>query len=87
MATRSIQLPQAALLVIDVQVGMDAPERPPRNNPDAEDNIARLLSAFRAANQPAFTCATMISIRIHLSRQASQDIRSSPWSLRFQAKR
>jgi nicotinamidase-related amidase len=38
-----------ALLVIDVQQGMDDPRRPPRNNPDAEANIARLLAACRAA--------------------------------------
>lgn len=40
----------AALLVIDVQRGMDDPSRPPRNNPDAEANIARLLAALRASN-------------------------------------
>jgi nicotinamidase-related amidase len=38
-----------ALLVIDVQRGMDDPQRLPRNNPDAEANIARLLAAWRAA--------------------------------------
>jgi nicotinamidase-related amidase len=37
--------------VIDVQVGMDDPGRPPRNNPDAEANIARLLDAFRSAGR------------------------------------
>lgn len=42
----------AALLVIDVQDGMDDPSRPPRNNPDAEANMARLLAAWRAAGQP-----------------------------------
>ena len=42
----------AALLVIDVQDGMDDPTRPPRDNPDAETNIARLLAAWRAAGRP-----------------------------------
>lgn len=41
----------AALLVIDVQVAMDDPRRAPRNNPDAEANIARLLAAWRAAGR------------------------------------
>jgi nicotinamidase-related amidase len=41
----------SALLVIDVQVGMDDPRRTPRNNPDAEANIARLLAAWRAAGR------------------------------------
>src|SRR6476659_1646998 len=41
----------SALLVIDVQQGMDDPRRPPRNNPDAEANIARLLDAWRAAGR------------------------------------
>jgi nicotinamidase-related amidase len=41
----------AALLVIDVQDGMDDPRRAPRNNPDAEANIARLLAAWRAAGR------------------------------------
>ena len=41
----------AVLLVIDVQAGMDDPRRPPRNNPAAEANIARLLAAWRAAGR------------------------------------
>lgn len=43
-----IMLPDtAALLVIDVQEALDDPRRPPRNNPNAEENIARLLAAWR----------------------------------------
>jgi nicotinamidase-related amidase len=42
----------AALLVIDVQEGMDDPRRPPRDNPDAEANIARLLAAWRRTGRP-----------------------------------
>ncbi len=41
----------AALLVIDVQEALDDPRRPPRNNPDAEANIARLLAAWRASGR------------------------------------
>src|SRR3982750_401216 len=42
----------AALLVIDVQKGIDNPKLGPRNNPDAEKKIAELLAAWRAAGQP-----------------------------------
>ena len=44
-------LKDAALLVIDVQEGMDDPARPARNNPDAETHIARLLDAWRMAGK------------------------------------
>lgn len=43
-----------ALLVIDVQQALDDPALPPRNNPDAEANIARLLAAWRHAGRPLF---------------------------------
>lgn len=49
--TVGIALPEAtALLVIDVQEGMDYTTRS-RNNPAAEGNMARLLAAFRAAGR------------------------------------
>ncbi|MDQ2786133.1 MAG: cysteine hydrolase [Chloroflexota bacterium] len=41
----------AALLVIDVQEALDDPRRPPRDNPDAEANIARLLAAWRTTGR------------------------------------
>ena len=42
----------AALLVIDVQKGLDDPGQGARNNPDAEKRIAELLAAWRAAGKP-----------------------------------
>jgi nicotinamidase-related amidase len=45
----------AALLVVDVQRPIDAPYHAadgPRNNLDAEKNIARLLAAWRTHNRP-----------------------------------
>lgn len=52
-----------ALIVIDMQKGMLATRLPPRNNPDADDNIARLQAAWRAAGQP------VVNVR-HISREA-----------------
>ncbi|GAC1324763.1 MAG: cysteine hydrolase family protein [Chloroflexota bacterium] len=58
-------LPQdAALIIIDVQKGMDDPANGRRNNPEAEENIARLLAAWRRTNRP------VIHVQ-HLSRHAN----------------
>lgn len=43
-----------ALLIIDVQQGFDEPYWGARNNPQAEDNIARILGAWREAKRPIF---------------------------------
>jgi nicotinamidase-related amidase len=43
---------RTALLVIDVQKGLDDPSLGMRNNPDAESNIALLLSKWRKHGQP-----------------------------------
>lgn len=42
----------ATLLVIDVQDGVNLPGRGQRNNPQAEENIAALLEAWRNAGLP-----------------------------------
>ncbi len=42
----------AALIVIDVQQGFDDPVWGPRNNPDAESNIGRLVETWAGAARP-----------------------------------
>jgi nicotinamidase-related amidase len=43
-----------ALIIIDVQDGLDEPRLGKRNNPDAESNMARLLAAWRAKGRPIY---------------------------------
>jgi nicotinamidase-related amidase len=66
-----------ALIVIDMQKGMRSTSLPPRNNPDAEDNIARLHAAWRAAGQP------VVSVR-HISRSATSVFAPGQSGVEFQ---
>ncbi len=43
---------KTALLVIDVQKGLDDPSLGKRNNPEAEANMARLIGAWREGERP-----------------------------------
>lgn len=49
------------LVIVDMQKGMASPSAGSRNNPDAEDNVAKLLDAWRKAD------ATIVHVR-HMSR-------------------
>jgi nicotinamidase-related amidase len=42
-------LDRTALLVVDVQKGLEDPALGPRNNPDCEENIRRLIDVWRRA--------------------------------------
>lgn len=58
----------AALIIIDVQNGLDDAKYGRRNNPQAESNIARLLEAWRRTCRPVFHIQ-------HLSRRADSPLR------------
>jgi nicotinamidase-related amidase len=45
-------LDRTALLVIDVQTGLDDPQLGRRNNPDCESNIEALIGSWRSAGRP-----------------------------------
>ena len=62
-------LPQdAALIIIDVQQGLDDPKYGPRNNPQAEENMARLLAAWRETGRPIYHIQ-------HMSREPQSPLR------------
>jgi nicotinamidase-related amidase len=52
---------KSALIIIDMQQGMNRPKLPPRNNPEAEQNMAMLRSAWRQSGHP------IVNVR-HISR-------------------
>jgi nicotinamidase-related amidase len=61
----------AALIIIDVQQAIDHPQWArwgPRNNPQAEERIAQLLTAWRSARRLIF------HVR-HMSREANSPYR------------
>jgi nicotinamidase-related amidase len=60
---------QTALIVVDVQKGFDDPKWGQRNNPEAEDNIAKLLATWRQAQCPVFHIQ-------HLSREPNSPLKS-----------
>ena len=43
---------ESALLIIDVQNGLDSPSLGERNNPAAEENMTKLLESWRALGAP-----------------------------------
>ncbi len=48
-------IPQdAALIIVDVQKGFDEPSWGQRNNPHAEENIAKLLDRWRRTGRPIY---------------------------------
>ena len=59
---------KTALIIIDVQDGMDDPVWGARNNPDAERNMARLLADWRAKGRPIYHIQ-------HMSRRAASPLR------------
>ena len=69
--------PDTALIIIDMQRCMADPAGPPRNNPEAEANIARLLAAWRAALRP------IVHVR-HISRDPASGFRPGQPGVLFQ---
>lgn len=45
---------KTALIIIDVQEGLDDPRLGERNNPQAEQNMARLLESWRRRERPVY---------------------------------
>jgi len=68
----------SALLIIDVQKAIDHPGWGKRNNPQAEENIGRLLTAWRQAEMP------IIHVR-HISREPESTYRPGQEGCEFKA--
>lgn len=66
-----------ALIVIDMQKGMRFDSLPPRNNPQAEANIARLQDTWRAAGHP------VVKVR-HISRSPTSVFAPGQVGVEFQ---
>jgi nicotinamidase-related amidase len=62
----------ATLIVVDMQEAIDDPRWGPRNNPDAEDNIARLIVGWRIEGLP------LIHIRHDSAEAGSPYAQGSP---------
>ena len=67
---------RAALVVIDVQVGFESPAWGPRNNPIAEQNMARLIAFWRQTKRKIF------HIR-HDSADPASPLRPRQWGNNF----
>lgn len=70
--------PDAALLIVDMQQGMQHPKLGRRNNAQAEGNMARLLSLWRGTRRP------VIHIR-HMSRSPASVFWPGQPGAQFQA--
>ena len=68
---------QTALIIIDMQKGMCSSTLPPRNNPSAEDNMARLVAAWREADLP------LVCVR-HISRSPTSVFAPGQSGVEFQ---
>lgn len=69
--------PLPCLIIIDMQKGMADPAAGSRNNPQAEDNIARLLQAWRKAGAP------IVHVR-HISRSSGSFFAPGQSGVEFQ---
>jgi nicotinamidase-related amidase/quinol monooxygenase YgiN len=67
-----------ALVIIDMQKGMQLPAAGTRNNPEAEGNIAKLLGAWRRVGAP------VVHVR-HVSREPASLFRPGQPGIEFQA--